>query len=1174
MREKVMALAQGKFCYEEPEIVVSTEKIELEVAEGSEAEAVLSVENRAHTKVKGFGATDEFNFEFLPVFDGKISDITVKVHAGNKKAGDCMKGAITLITDCGECEVPYEVQIVKRHLSGPKGALRSYDDFVNCAKENFDAAVEVFYQDKFCDIYLPKMHEKRLYHHLTSKNSKKQALEEFLVAHGDKKPMQFMANKAQLAFEVDEEDATISIAIAKTSWGMVGIKVSTDCPYLILDKQSLQTSDFVNEQATLSFTVKADLLVPGIHKGKIILENVYQKLEIGVRIHGVKGAVDRKHKRVGKQLTAGLVKSHIQYMMNSSLREQWVKLLIKHRENIQAYYPEQQLQLSGYVSFLTQSENEMKGFVNAVEGMRSPDYGEELEKVLKYLECSYVKCKINKSKDEKDVVCNIIKGYYENGYRHWELLVMLERLGYFQKNSRGFLEELDLLWEDGCFSPYLYFYRMMLILQEPGLVKQLDAKTISTLRFGLKHGLMTEELVIAISFLAAREKRFVPGLMALLVSCYETFHNKDTLHSICALLIRAEKQEKQYFKWFELGVQNRLRITELFEYYMYTLDKERFDEVLTDVISYFQYENHLRDSVKMQFYACIVKNREEHPEYFRVYSNAIRTFTLKQLQEHRINKEMAVLYEAFFTRDNVKDSVAKELPSVLFAHRLTCQNPNMERVVVVHDEGGGDAVYNLTNGEAQIALATPNYKLYFVDKAGYYHAGTVGYRLEKLLNLDSLAEVCYENGAEHPLLLLHLFSKALANEEIGTREAVILHLQVRRQVPGMEYRARALVALYDYYKTIGDDELLEEVLQTIDFEYVGQERHPGLLQTMIQHKMNDRALEMLRRYEILNCTKKLLLLLITWKLEESEGQFDPFHMKLCYYLYRHGVKNNTTLSYLINYYMGSADTLLDIYRVGAKNGVDIKDGGLERVLGQALFVSADPHKYADLFLEYYDYGANRILVKAFLAYTAYRYLVETCELDDKVREKIHKEGLVDDNPIMILAMLRYYSQQETYTDSEREFIEYHLAKYAAIGQIMQFMKAFIGKVEVPFEILHGELIQLFSSHQGETYIELQQDDAVVTQPMKMLFRDVYVYETLLFRGERIAYRIFAGDAEKPVKSGELVKADTSGKGDKAFYEMVNEMIEAKEQGEEERFLALAKDYRSRQNVAEKLFSPL
>ena len=69
MKEKVMSLAQGNFAYEQPEIVVSPERLEFEVPEGGEAAGVFHVRNAANTKIKGFSAVDEFDIGFLPVFD-------------------------------------------------------------------------------------------------------------------------------------------------------------------------------------------------------------------------------------------------------------------------------------------------------------------------------------------------------------------------------------------------------------------------------------------------------------------------------------------------------------------------------------------------------------------------------------------------------------------------------------------------------------------------------------------------------------------------------------------------------------------------------------------------------------------------------------------------------------------------------------------------------------------------------------------------------------------------------------------------------------------------------------------------------------------------------------------------------------------------------------------------
>lgn len=1175
MREKVMSLAQGKFTYEEPEIICSIDRLTLDVAEGGEETSVFRVSNAEKTKIKGFGAVEEFLFDFLPVFDGKENEITVKVHALNHKAGETLTGELYLITDCGEYALPYEIHVVGKYFGSSVGEIDSYEKFVELAKENFEEAVSLFYHEKFKSRILKTFKEKRLYENLTLKNPKKQALEEFLVAHEDKNPVRFMVNKKQLSFDVCDEDIKGEIVVAKDSWGMVGIRVVSGSPLISLDKSFLYEGDFSQNQAAVAFHIRAEQVPSGIHRCQIVLENVYQTLEIGVRIHGTRGSEKRKLQHEGKKLTARLTKKHIQYMMNSSLKEMWTGVLTENKEQLLSMAPGCEQLLEGYLAVLSKNENGRNIYVNAVEGMTPPKSGESQEKVMRYLAAMYVRCLAKRSDEESEIFCEELMKYYTNGYRNWQLLIMLERLGYYQGNSAGLLEELDRLWDEGSFSPYMHLYRMMLILQEPELLKTLDPRTIDTLCFGLKHDLITEDIVIAISFLAARQKRYSPALLSLLEGCYEMFGNNDTLHSICTLLIRSEKLEDRYFRWFQLGVEKRLRITELFEYYMYTMPKDRFDQALPEVMTYFQYENHLRDSVKVSFYAGIVKNREEHPEYFHIYRNAIREFTLKQLYEHHISPELAVLYEAFLGVENCKDRIARELPYLLFTHHIQCDNKNMERVVVVHDEGAGETMYNLTNGEGDILIGTPNYKLYFVDKSGFYHASTVSYHIQKVLNLDITARTCYENGSEHPVLLLHLFSKALHSEETGAKDAILLHMMVRKRVPGVEYTGKALQKLYEYYKAIGEDVLLEEVMGQMDFRYLTPEKRAGVLQTMIQHKMNDQALKMQRKYEITNCSRKLLLLLITWKLEESGGEFEPYYMRLCSFLYRHGVKNKCTLGYLTDYYMGSTERLLEIYHDALRNEADISDGATERLLGQALFVGDCPEKYFDIFFDYYEYGANRILVKAFLCYTAYEYLVGRCELSDMMREKIQKEGLSEDNHIMILAMLCCYAKQKEYTDSEREYIEYHLARYASTGKIFAFMKEFVGKLEVPFAIEHADLIQIYCSHKGDIYVETEDESGEkMVQPMRRIFDDIYRYETLLFYGETLHYKIFAGDMEQPVESGVMKKERASAEQEMAFYDIVNHMIEAKEKGDLETYRSLVDLYKSRQKISEKLFAPL
>ncbi len=1013
------------------------------------------------------------------------------------------------------------------------------------------------------------------------KNPKRQALEEFLVAHGDKKPVRFAANKRQISFEVRDEDIDGEILIALDSWGMAGIQVSTKSSYISLEKNNLNNKDFLQNQAVLAFYIQASKVPEGIHRCVILLENVYQKLEIGVRLHGIRGRKERAKKRSLDKLPGLLTRYHIQYMMNSSLKDEWLRVLVENREGIGSLSKGNDVLLEGYMAVLTGEERKMTAFVNAVTGMPAPALGDSVSKVFCYLTTMYIRCLALGSLEEKSELCRRVREYYDNGCHHWRLLVMLERLGYFQGSSQSLMEELDLLWKEGAVSPYLYLYRMLLLLQEPELLK-LDSSRIGALRFGLRHDLITEDLAMAVSFLAVRQKKCTPALLSVLQGCYELYGSEDTLQSICALMIRTEKLEARYFKWFRLGVERRLRLTELFEYYMYTMDKACYDEALPVVATYFQYENHLRDSVRAGLYASIVRNQERYPEYYQSYHEAMQEYTLRQLYDHHISPELAVLYEEFFSVDKCKDRIARELPGILFAHRLHCHNKNMERVVVLHDEGGGEMVYNLVNGEADVSIGTSNYKLYFVDKNGYYHGDSVPYTLTKILNLECMAQGCYENGSENPVLLLYLFSEILKKKDIGAKDAILLHTMIRRQVPGVEYRQKTLLILYDYYKAIGEELLLEEVIRGIDFLYLTQERRAGILQTMIQHEWKDEALSALKKYEITSCSLKLLLLLITWKLEEDREHFEPYYMKLCSFLYQRGIKNKKILSYLVDFYMGSISVLYDIYQTARKNGAEISDGGTERLLGQALFVEDNLEKYADIFVDYYEYGANRILVKAFLGGISYGYLTERWQMPEGIWEKIRREGLSEENQSMILASLRYYAQKDEYTEAEREYIEYHLSHYASTGRIFSFMKGFVGKVEVPFAVLHGNIIQLYYSHSKDIYIELSHEDGEkeICQ-MKPVFQDIYVYETLLFRGETVHYQIFAGREPRPVRQG-VIRADEEtfgetgepGREAAAFYELVNCMIQARENGEDEVLRQLIRKYRSMQEISGKLFVPL
>ncbi len=471
MKEKILSLAQGKFRYQQPKLQLSLNRLILQVEEGGESSEQLVISNDEGTKVKGFGASEDIHFDFFPVFDGKENHVTVRVKAGNRKAGEVLTGVLYLVTDCGEQTLPYEVRIVKSYLKDSMGrSISGYPEFVRFAKENFEEAVRIFCHQKFLDRYLETLEDKRLYRHLTKKNSKKEALKEFLVTHGD------------------------------------------------MEKEP------VPEEKTLE--------VPKT-------ETVEIKKPAGKRF--------QKKKQWKRLITA-----HLHYIMNSSRRDQWI-------EALRACFP-MDYALEGYLAYLKKDEDGKQKYLNLAAGVTEPEEGASMEQVLRYLITQYIKCKITKNELDKDEFYSEVRQYQSDGYQHIFCTVLLERMGYYQENVMGLWEDLNQLWSDGCYSPYLYLYQAMILLQEPDLLVRLDPQTVGICRFALRYDLLTENEVLAISFLAAKKKKETPAILSLLMGCYKKFHTTDTLHSICALLIRGEKQGPQYLKWFELGVKHHLRL--------------------------------------------------------------------------------------------------------------------------------------------------------------------------------------------------------------------------------------------------------------------------------------------------------------------------------------------------------------------------------------------------------------------------------------------------------------------------------------------------------------------------------------------------------------------------------------------------------------------------------------
>lgn len=1179
MKEKVLSLAKGNFIYKAPELVLTPDKLEMQVVAGECTTETFVLENQRGTKMKGFGSAEAPELNFLPVFHAEKNELKLEVNARELVPGECLKGEIHLVTECGEAELPYEIRIVSPELEDEKGTVHDYHALREGIQENPENGAALFHNPNFEEVFLYRDEAgKILYHHLIHKNTKLQSMEEFLAAMGKKKAIRFdmehvpSGQTKEIEYELQGTDIQDSLKIRINTWGSTGIRVRSTADFIEPGLHVLWTDDFAGGKDILEYTIRADKVRAGRQTGSLILESLYERKEIRITVHNVLGATARKVKRARKAALASLYRTYLSYHEERIEKAEFQAMLRKNQAVIEKISPDYQLPVMGYIPVILRDQKEILDFYQETEPIPVPTLDADIKEIENYILIEYIKYLYTKREEDRVQVSRLLEGYRDNGTNSillfWLRLHVDERYRSLRLKEEDIREQLEQGWN----SPLLYSEMMKCFQKDPSLITTLSRVTLSTVSYGLKVGMITEEIAVAISFLAERVPKFEPVVFDILEKLYLRFHMVDTLRSICSLLIRNEMRDRKYFPWFAKGVEEHLRLTDLYEYFMYTMDYSTTFTLPDSVISYFQYENHLNSHCKAFLYAYIVKKKKEQPENFRLYGTPIREFALQQLGRHRISEDIGVIYEGLFKEGNIRDSVAKNLPYVMFTELLTCYDDQMESVVVVHTEMKEEVTYQLDGGQALIQIYTPNVQLFFVDRNGYYYSGTIDYSRQKLLHLDKFARACYENGSDHIGLLAHLAVKAMRGARLEAGQAAILHKAANVGCFRDYTNGKLLLRLYDYYKEKKETALLLEVLDAISPERIKRERLGEVATDCIYHGMYDKAEKMLTRYGIQGCEKKALAMLILEKVQERGGEFVPKLVKWAVYLYQEHYYEQGTLHYLLQYYMGRTETLTSIYKKCLEiPEIIIEDGAKERLLGQVLFTGTNPAPYERLFLEYYENGSNRVLVKAFLSAYAYDYLVGKIELSEEVFVKIEKEAFYEKEKVMVLATLKYYSNARSFAKKQQEFIELNLERYASEGLVLAFMKEFIGKTAVPYEIENTVLIQYTSGTDKGVYLYVSTPEGKYeAEPMKQVFDGIYTKELLLFEGEEKNCYIY--EEESGERTAEMVvrRPENSG-GSPGFFQMVNQMIEAKNKGDMEMYEQLRGQYERERGVAAKLF---
>ena len=91
------------------------------------------------------------------------------------------------------------------------------------------------------------------------------------------------------------------------------------------------------------------------------------------------------------------------------------------------------------------------------------------------------------------------------------------------------------------------------------------------------------------------------------------------LQEVCSLLIKGSKTGPDAFTWYQMGVESHLRITNLYEYYMASVDLDAVLELPKVILMYFSFQSNLDYEHSAFLYAYLLKHRKDYEELYEHY---------------------------------------------------------------------------------------------------------------------------------------------------------------------------------------------------------------------------------------------------------------------------------------------------------------------------------------------------------------------------------------------------------------------------------------------------------------------------------------------------------------------------------------------------------------------------
>lgn len=1114
MKEKIQLLSKGVFEYENPVVDVSEKMITLDVEYGSKYSGHFDVTSSNHIEIRAMVFSSN---KWMQCLESTIIGESGRVHyvfdTQALEIGETSEGCFSIVSNGGEITIPYHVHVRAPYCETSMGPMNELDQFTMLARENWAEALKIFRTPDFRRVFLSHKKNQRIYDALIKSHDAALAMEEFLCTVKRKQTVSIRVSQDMIEFENLNHVVSERLLIEKNQWGHVEIHVRTTGNFLMIYKQTITDEDFLGSYYQLEYQVRPVYGSTG--QGSIILETFDQKIEIPVycRSDRVRRQQEQE-RRTLKSAWLAMGRKYCAFQMKQISREQW---LIEMREEIDGCLNNSRDSIYRVIeaNYLLLAGDE-PGALEILDTVN----GRELryQSAIDYSYYLYVNACCKKDEHYTQYVRDSIQFYAEGQYRdRWELLMMLVKLESREdSHALRFFRNMKEIYGRRIPGAVMYLEAVRMVNNNPSILREMSSFEISLLVWGVRHDCLNRQAIFQFADLALRMRNYHDQCLRAFMSLCKIYETKNLLSAVLHLLILGGRKEPQFHFWYELGIKSSIKMPELYEYYMATLDIANCKELPTSVLIYFQYDNRLQFDQKAFLFRYVIEHREKLAKLFEVYDGIIKAFTLEQLQNGRMNENIAVLYRHYLTREAMTPHIVQALPSVMFKQHVHCEHPGIQGVIVDYSEVEKELYYPLVHGDAYIDLFMDDYRILFVDDHGGRYMATIDYTIEKLLDASHYMKECYEQCRDNQMILLNRSERALKYQMMDDTSLEVYKRTLRVKDVSRHYQKTILKNLIDYYYDNYEGETLEKYLLQIDIQLLGHAERSHIIEYFIQRGLFDKAYKAIMVYGYEGIQDKRIMRLCSRIIRENNFEKDELLVELAYLAFSKGKYDEVILQYLIKFYAGTTKNLYAIWK--AANDFEVPAFELEeRLICEILFTESLVTEGCEVFASYYREHPAQRYVKAFLSYYAYHYLVHERTAGQHIFQlmEIELEQMEQARDICSMALLKYYSGIDHIEPEYYGWIHQEVAGFMDKGMVMPFFKKFVAYGEVPHELVDLTYVEHHTNPKHTVSIHYlpagKAEGEFCEEPMRHVFGGIFVKPFRLFVGEQVIYYITEND---------------------------------------------------------------